>query len=57
VVAIDEKVRGTAHLAFGTSASFGGVNQAGVHIDGMLRNPTVELDGQAALQGGRILGP
>ena len=52
LVAIDEKVRGTAHLAFGTSASFGGVNQAGVHIDGMLRNPTVELDGRALLGGG-----
>jgi leucyl aminopeptidase (aminopeptidase T) len=53
LVAIDEKVRGTAHLAFGTSASFGGVNQAGVHIDGMLRNPTVELDGRALLAGDR----
>jgi leucyl aminopeptidase (aminopeptidase T) len=56
LVAIDEKVRGTAHLAFGTSASFGGVNEAGVHIDGMLRNPTVELDGRALLGGGRKLG-
>jgi leucyl aminopeptidase (aminopeptidase T) len=45
LVAIDEKVLGTAHLAFGTSASFGGVNQAGVHIDGMLRTPTITLDG------------
>jgi leucyl aminopeptidase (aminopeptidase T) len=45
LVAVDEKVLGTAHLAFGTSASFGGVNQAGVHIDGMLRTPTITLDG------------
>lgn len=56
LVAIDEKVLGTAHLAFGTSASFGGVNRAGVHIDGMIRDPTVELDGRALLGGGRILG-
>jgi leucyl aminopeptidase (aminopeptidase T) len=56
LVAIDEKVLGTAHLAFGTSASFGGVNQSNVHIDGMVRNPTVELDGRASLEGGRILG-
>lgn len=55
LVAIDEKVLATAHLAFGTSASFGGVNQASVHIDGMIRNPTVELDGRALLKGGRIL--
>jgi len=38
-------VLGTAHLAFGTSTSFGGVNQAAVHIDGMLRAPTIDLDG------------
>jgi leucyl aminopeptidase (aminopeptidase T) len=56
LVAIDEKVLETAHLAFGTSASFGGVNQSNVHIDGMVRNPTVELDGRASLEGGRILG-
>jgi leucyl aminopeptidase (aminopeptidase T) len=54
LVAIDEKALGTAHLAFGTSASFGGVNQAGVHIDGMLRAPTIELDGEPLLAGGRL---
>ena len=31
----DEKVTGTIHLAFGTSAGIGGVNVAGVHIDGV----------------------
>jgi leucyl aminopeptidase (aminopeptidase T) len=42
----DEKVVGTAHLAFGTSASIGGTNVSTVHIDGILRRPTVELDGR-----------
>ncbi len=55
LVAIDEKVLGTAHLAFGTSASFGGINQAGVHIDGMLRAPTIELDGVPLMDEGRLL--
>jgi leucyl aminopeptidase (aminopeptidase T) len=41
----DEKVKGTIHLAFGTSASIGGVNVSSVHIDGMVLRPTVELDG------------
>lgn len=54
LVAIDEKVLGTAHLAFGTSASFGGVNQASVHIDGMLRTPTIELDGARLLDEGKL---
>ena len=42
----DEKAVGTAHLAFGTSASIGGTNVSTVHIDGILRRPTVELDGR-----------
>ncbi len=44
----DEKVVGTAHVAFGTNVSFGGTNASAVHIDGMLLEPTVELDGRAA---------
>jgi leucyl aminopeptidase (aminopeptidase T) len=55
LVAIDEKVLGTAHLAFGTSASFGGVNQAGVHIDGMLRTPTIDLDGVRLMDKGTLM--
>lgn len=57
LVAIDEKVLGTAHLAFGTSASFGGANQASVHIDGMLRAPTIELDGAPLMHEGRLKAP
>ena len=53
----DEKVIGTAHLAFGTSAGLGGVNVAGVHIDGVLRRPTVELDGVRVVDDGRLLVP
>jgi Beta-lactamase superfamily domain len=44
-IAVDEKVLGTAHIAFGTSLACGGANEAGVHIDGILLEPTVELDG------------
>jgi aminopeptidase len=46
LIAVDEKARGTAHLAFGTSATFGGANHAAVHIDAVLRQPTIELDGE-----------
>lgn len=48
----DEKVIGTAHIAFGMSASIGGVNLASVHLDGMMLKPTVELDGQLLLRDG-----
>jgi leucyl aminopeptidase (aminopeptidase T) len=40
----DEKVMGTIHLAFGTSSSIGGVNDATVHIDGVLTRPTLIVD-------------
>ena len=53
----DEKVAGTIHLAFGTSAGMGGVNLAGVHIDCMVLRPTVELDGERVLEDGRLLVP
>jgi leucyl aminopeptidase (aminopeptidase T) len=41
----DEKVKGTAHIAFGTSVAIGGVNVSTVHIDGMVLRPTVTFDG------------
>jgi aminopeptidase len=50
----DEKVIGTAHLAFGTNLSFGGENSAGVHIDGMLLKPTIELDGRPLMHSGEL---
>jgi leucyl aminopeptidase (aminopeptidase T) len=53
----DEKVIGTIHLAFGTSAGLGGVNVAGVHLDGMVLRPTVELDDEPVVADGRLLVP
>jgi leucyl aminopeptidase (aminopeptidase T) len=52
----DEKAAGTIHLAFGTSAGLGGVNNAGVHIDGIILQPTVQLDGKLVIEDGRTLG-
>jgi aminopeptidase len=50
----DEKALGTAHLAFGTSASFGGANVSTVHIDGVLVQPTIELDGRPLIRDGEL---
>jgi leucyl aminopeptidase (aminopeptidase T) len=38
----------------GEGVSFGGANAAGVHIDGVIRAPTVELDGEPLLEDGRL---
>lgn len=52
----DEKALGTAHVAFGTSASFGGVNDANVHIDGLIRTPTIVLDDELLMRDGTLVG-
>ncbi len=51
----DEKVAGTIHIAFGTNTGIGGENQATVHIDGVVRDPTVELDGRMIIRDGRLV--
>ncbi|MFJ5623478.1 aminopeptidase [Peribacillus loiseleuriae] len=42
----DEKVFGTVHIAFGSNKSFGGVTEAGVHIDCVIKEPVVYIDGE-----------
>ncbi len=40
----DEKVFGTVHIAFGSNKTFGGLTEAGVHIDCVIREPKVFID-------------
>ncbi|QCJ44370.1 aminopeptidase [Bacillus sp. S3] len=40
----DEKVYGTVHIAFGSNKPFGGTNEAGVHIDCVIKDPVVTID-------------
>jgi leucyl aminopeptidase (aminopeptidase T) len=42
----DEKVKGTAHIAFGDNSTFGGDVKAGIHIDGIMRDVTIFADGR-----------
>jgi len=51
----DEKVLGTAHVAFGASNGIGGRVDAEVHIDGVLHAPTLVLDGVTVVRSGVIL--
>lgn len=51
----DEKILGTAHVAFGASAAIGGGIQVPVHLDCVLVEPTVEVDGTVICQGGELL--
>ncbi len=44
-VLLDEKAGGTVHIAIGDNAGIGGDTNAPIHLDGILRNPTVYADG------------
>lgn len=45
-VLLDEKAGGTVHIALGDDASIGGDTEAPIHADGVLREPTVFVDGE-----------
>jgi leucyl aminopeptidase (aminopeptidase T) len=51
----DEKILGTAHVAFGASAAIGGTVQVPVHLDCVIVEPTVEVDGKEIVRGGQLL--
>ena len=51
----DEKILGTAHIAFGASAAIGGTVQVPVHIDCVVLEPDVLLDGEAIVRAGELL--
>lgn len=51
----DEKVLGTVHLALGNNVSMGGTCNVAFHVDGILLNPTLEIDGRQILLNGKML--
>ncbi|QZA88774.1 aminopeptidase [Salinarchaeum sp. IM2453] len=44
-VLLDEKAAGTVHLAIGDDAAIGGDTEAPLHLDGIITDPTVYVDG------------
>ncbi len=45
-VLLDEKAAGTVHIAIGDDHAIGGDVEAPIHLDGILRDPTVLVDGE-----------
>lgn len=45
-VLLDEKAAGTVHFAIGDDAGIGGDTDAPIHLDGVIRDPTVLVDGE-----------
>ncbi|WP_461864442.1 aminopeptidase [Thermococcus sp.] len=51
----DEKVFGTVHIALGSNYDFGGTIKAPVHLDGIIRKPTVLIDGEYLFKDGKVV--
>jgi len=51
----DEKVLGTVHIALGNNASMGGTVNVPIHLDGLIRNATLYVDGELVLDKGKLL--
>ena len=55
VVLEDEKVLGTVHFAFGNDLSYCGTNDVPLHLDGVLKKPTIVVDGFTLMKDGMFL--
>jgi len=51
----DEKVMGTVHIALGDNMSMGGTVSVQSHLDGLIKKPTVYLDGRVIMEKGNLL--
>lgn len=51
----DEKVMGTVHIALGNNISMGGGINVPIHLDGVIKEPTVYLDGKVIMKNGKLL--
>ncbi len=48
----DEKVYKTVHIALGDNSTIGGHTKAGIHLDGIIKNPTLIADGEVLIEKG-----
>jgi leucyl aminopeptidase (aminopeptidase T) len=55
VILEDEKVMGTVHIALGDNISMGGKVAVPSHLDGLILQPTVYVDGRMIMDAGRLL--
>ncbi len=50
-----ESARGTAHIALGNSIAYGGIVNAVAHLDCVMRDATLELDGRPVMVAGELM--
>ncbi|MGK9477145.1 aminopeptidase [Melioribacter sp. OK-6-Me] len=51
----DEKVLGTVHIALGDNKTMGGNVNVPIHLDGVIKKPTVWLDGKLIMKDGKLI--
>jgi len=51
----DEKVMGTVHIALGNNVSMGGSVNVPLHLDGVIKKPTVYIDEKLLMKDGKLL--
>jgi len=51
----DEKVLGTIHIALGNNVTMGGKVNVGIHLDGVIKKPTVYFDDNLIMNKGKLL--
>lgn len=51
----DEKVMGTVHIALGNNVTMGGSVNVPLHVDGVIKKPSVWMDGKLLMKDGKLL--
>ncbi|MCU0364818.1 MAG: hypothetical protein MUE93_04000 [Ignavibacteriaceae bacterium] len=46
---------GTIHIALGNNVSMGGSVNVPIHLDGVVKKPTVWMDGKLLMKDGKLL--
>jgi len=55
IVLEDEKVLGTVHFAFGNDLTYNGDNDVPLHLDGVIKDPNIYVDGQKIMEKGKFI--
>lgn len=51
----DEKILGSVHVAFGASAAIGGTVAVPIHLDAIVSDASLMIDGRSILDSGRFV--
>ena len=51
----DKKLLGSCHIAYGANDDLGGTVAAPTHVDGLIRHPTIRIDGETVVEDGVVL--